>query len=117
GRFHALRRLFLFVCGGNTSRSPLAQAICNAEIARRLKVPLSALAGMGIQARSAGVSATPGQPMNKEARHALETLGITGFNHTACNLDLELVTRAETIFCMTEEYRQKVIEMFPAAAE
>ena len=54
--------------------------------------------------------------MNKEARHALETLGITGFNHTACNLDLELVTRAETIFCMTEEYRQKVIEMFPAVA-
>ncbi len=30
------QRLFLFVCGGNTSRSPMAQAICNDEIARLL---------------------------------------------------------------------------------
>jgi molybdate transport system ATP-binding protein len=115
-RFRALRRLFLFVCGGNTSRSPLAQAICNAELARRLKVPLSALDGMGIQAWSAGLSATPGQPISKEARYALEALGINGFNHNSCNLDLDLVMRAETIFCMTEQYRRKVVEMFPPAA-
>jgi molybdate transport system ATP-binding protein len=111
-----LRRLFLFVCGQNTSRSPLAEAICNAELARRLKVPLSALASMGIQAWSAGVSATPGQPMNEEVHDALETLGIVGFSHRSRSLDRHLVARAEAIFCVTEQYRQKVIEMFPAAA-
>jgi protein-tyrosine phosphatase len=111
-----LRRLFLFVCGRNTSRSPLAEAICNAELARRLKVPLSALATMGIQAWSAGISATPGQPMSQEAHHALQTLGITEFSHRSRSLDLDLVMRAEAIFCLTEQYRQKVIEMFPIAA-
>ena len=34
GRLSPAQRVFLFVCGGNTSRSPMAQAICNAEIAR-----------------------------------------------------------------------------------
>ena len=112
----ALRRLFLFVCGRNTSRSPIAEAICNAELARRLKIPLSALATVGIQAWSAGISAIPGQPMSEEAHHVLETLGITGFNHRSRSLDLDLVMRAEAIFCLTEQYRHKVIEMFPAAS-
>src|SRR4029453_14607782 len=37
------QRLFLFVCSGNTCRSPLAAAIANAEIATRLGIPYKAL--------------------------------------------------------------------------
>jgi ABC-type proline/glycine betaine transport system ATPase subunit len=36
-----LQRVYLFVCGENTSRSPVAQAICNSEVARLLKFPPS----------------------------------------------------------------------------
>ena len=40
--FDPLQRIFLFVCSGNTSRSPMAQAVCTAEIARRLGIPIDA---------------------------------------------------------------------------
>ena len=33
-----LQRVYLFVCGENTSRSPVAQAICNCEVARLLRL-------------------------------------------------------------------------------
>ncbi len=111
-----LQRLFLFVCGGNTSGSPLAQAICNAEIACRLKVPLPALRDTGIHALSAGLSATPGEPMSADAERALRQLGFDGFSHSSQNLTQELVAKAEAIFCMSEQQKWKVIQLFPAAA-
>src|ERR1041385_8599828 len=37
------QRLFLFVCSGNTCRSPMAAAIANAKIAERLGIPVKSL--------------------------------------------------------------------------
>jgi len=111
-----LQRLFVFVCSGNTSRSPMAQAICNAEIARRLGVSLEALDRVGIKAMSAGLSARSGEPLTAEAERALATLGMPDVQHRSGNLTRGLVQKAEVIFCMTEEQRQKVIALFPEAA-
>ncbi|MGH8508256.1 MAG: ATP-binding cassette domain-containing protein [Gammaproteobacteria bacterium] len=113
---NALQRLFVFVCRGNTSRSPMAQAICNAEIARRLKVPLEALGVGGIKAISAGLSAEAGAPMTPGARRALRQLGVPSFEHRSQNLSTELAAKAETIFCMTKQHQQMAIKMFPWAA-
>ncbi|HEV7786047.1 MAG TPA: ATP-binding cassette domain-containing protein, partial [Thermoanaerobaculia bacterium] len=66
----SLRRLFIFVCHGNTIRSPMAQAICNAEIAGRFGVPLASLDTLGIKALSAGLTAQPGEPIAVEAEQA-----------------------------------------------
>ena len=53
------RRLVLFVCGGNTGRSPIAAAIARAEVAG-----WEARAAEGIYATSAGVTvAAPGKPL------------------------------------------------------
>ena len=112
----ALQRLFLFVCGGNTIRSPMAQAICNALIAKRLKVPPESLPDIGIQALSAGISAHPGTPITNEAQHALRQIGIPSFQCTARKLDAEIVDKAETIFCMTAEQCKKLAALFPHAA-
>jgi molybdate transport system ATP-binding protein len=115
-RLNVLQRLFVFVCAGNTSRSPMAQAICNAEIARRLNLPVEALGTAGIQALSAGLSAEPGQLMTTEARHALGQLGVPVFEHRSANLTPDIVARAAAIFCMTGKQRELAIQMFPEAA-
>jgi inorganic phosphate transporter, PiT family len=108
-------RLFVFVCSGNTSRSPMAEAICNAEIARRLGVGVEALHHLGIAAMSAGLSAKPGLPMTPDARNALAALGIPSGDHRSRSLDADLVAKAEVVLCMTQEQRRAAVALFPAA--
>ena len=48
------QRMILFVCAGNTSRSPMAQALCNDEILRRVGIPrerLDQVPGLGHECR------------------------------------------------------------------
>lgn len=109
-----LRQLFLFVCSGNTCRSPMAAAIGNAEIAARLQIPFEALDKT--HALSAGVSARAGAPMTQEAQQALRLLNIPVVPHAARNLTVELAHQVGTIFCMTRAHREAVIDMIPSVA-
>jgi molybdate transport system ATP-binding protein len=115
-RLRAFQRLFVFICNRNTSRSPIAQALCNAEIARRLKLPQEALRETGICAVSAGLAANSGDSMAIEAQEALQDLKVPVPVHRAQNLSADLAAQAEFIFCMTESQRQTAMKMFPEAA-
>lgn len=114
--FNKLRRIFLFVCSGNTCRSPMAVAISKAEIAARLKIPFGNLDQACVQAISAGISAEVGAPMTPEARQALQELGFNPNGHRARNLTAELALQVEKIFCMTQAQRNAVGDLVPAAA-
>jgi molybdate transport system ATP-binding protein len=113
--FEALQRLFVFVCHGNTIRSPIAQAICNTEIAARLGVPLESLDRFGIKAVSAGLAAQPGASLAAEAEQALGAIGMPAVEHRSRNLTRAMAQRAEVIFCMTEKQRTEVTTRFPEA--
>ena len=109
-------RIFLFVCSGNTCRSPMAAAITNAEIATRLKIPFESLETVNVRALSAGISAKVGAPLTDEAQQVLRSLNVPVGPHAARNLSPELADQAEMIFCMTSAHRQAVIEMIPSVA-
>jgi protein-tyrosine-phosphatase len=109
-------RLFLFVCSGNTCRSPMAAAIANAEIAARLGIAYEALETVNVRALSAGVTARVGAPLTDEASEVLRSLSVPVKPHAARNLTPELAERAELIFCMTKAQRQAVVEMLPSVA-
>ncbi len=110
------QRLFLFVCSGNTCRSPMAAAIANAEIAARFGVPFKALETVNVRAISAGVSARVGSPITTEAQEVLTSLSVPVQPHAARNLTPELAAEAELIFCMTSSVRNAVVEMLPSVA-
>ena len=110
------QRLFLFVCSGNTCRSPMAAAIANAEIAARLRVSIDAPQTVNVRAMSAGLSARVGEPLTDEAQEALRTLSVQFAPHAARNLTLELAQQAEMIFCMTSAQRDVLVKMLPAVA-
>jgi len=109
-------RLFLFVCSGNTCRSPMAAAIANAEMAARMRVSLDKLQTVNARAMSAGVSARVGEPLTAEAQDALRSLNVPVEPHAARSLTPEMAQQAEMIFCMTDAVREAVIQMFPAVA-
>lgn len=110
------QRLFLFVCSGNTCRSPMAAAIANAEIAARLGIPSSALETVNVRALSAGVSAKVGAPLTPEAQEVLHSLSVPVQPHAARNLTPELAAEAELIFCMTKAHRKAVVDLLPSVA-
>lgn len=104
--------VLLFVCGGNTSRSPMAAALASAELAN----------GHGPatwQVTSAGVSVeAPGAPLSPEAAVVLRELGIVPPNdHGSRALTAELCGNGtEAVYCMTSAQRDAVIAMAPDAA-
>jgi protein-tyrosine-phosphatase len=110
------QRLFLFVCSGNTCRSPMAANIANAEIAARLGIPFESLETVNVRALSAGVTARVGAPLTEEAAEVLRSLSVPVQPHAARSLTRELADEAEVIFCMTSAHRQAVVEMLPSVA-
>lgn len=65
----------LFVCTGNTCRSPMAEVIFNAIAAER---------GLPFVARSAGIATVSGQPASENAQKAVAEIGLdlSGFKTT-----------------------------------
>jgi len=109
GQQPASRRL-LFVCGGNTARSPMAEAFARAELARAK--------ARGWAAGSAGVSAhSPGAPMAEAAVATLHRLGVPVHSHRSRQLTPELCRDSVAVYCMTSEQRQAAMTLAPDAGD
>lgn len=98
----------LFVCTGNTCRSPMAEALL-----RRLASDLNA----SIEVKSAGVAALTGQPMAAYAAEALAKYGVNGEEFRSSEVTGELVEWADVILTMTTGHKRHLLERFPAAAD
>lgn len=86
----------VFVCTGNTCRSPMAEAALRAELKRR-KI-------RWFTVQSAGLRAETGAPMAENAQAALREAGIAyaeGFR--ARQLTQKLAKEAYAVICMTRE--------------
>lgn len=102
-----LERTILFVCTGNTCRSPMAQAI------GRDMLDKQSHEGVTTHVASAGVAAGNGMPATQEAIDALETMGITLQDHQSRQLTLDMIDQAEVIYTMTPSHAQAIMTMAP----
>lgn len=96
----------LFVCTGNTCRSPMAEGLMKAVVGVENNVHVS----------SAGVAAMPGQGASRETRDILKDkkADLKGFKSRA--VDEELLSRASIIVAMTESHAAVVKRFFPNCA-
>ena len=83
----------LFVCTGNTCRSPMAQALF-ARYAREK--------GLDAVADSAGLAALPGAPASANAVAALAEVGEDLSAHRAKPVTRELLDAADRVYCMSQ---------------
>lgn len=114
GRIHVLREealardailaraatLALFVCSGNTCRSPMAEAIARDRWARALGIEAHELVNHGFLVASAGTSAMPGMPASDHSLVAMAEVGVDLNSHRSRAAEPALLARASHVFCM-----------------
>lgn len=110
------RMLIVFVCTGNTCRSPLAEAMMRRHLADRLGVPPDELEGRGVAVASAGVAAAVGSPASPETVEVLRQRGITADAHSAQQLTEHLVRQADLLVAMTPSHLESIHSLWPDAA-
>lgn len=86
----------LFVCTGNTCRSPMAEAFAREEVGRR--------GWRNVEVRSAGVAARPGSVATPEACAAMERRGLDLASHASAMLTPALVQWADLVLAMSHSH-------------
>ncbi|MDD2213760.1 MAG: hypothetical protein PHR21_04370 [Oscillospiraceae bacterium] len=88
----------LFVCTGNTCRSPLAMFMLRSLLADRQIRPEQC------RAESAGLAVTPGQHMSQPAVACLpESVQPQALAYEAQQIDARRLSAADWVFCMTKQ--------------
>lgn len=91
----------LFVCTGNTCRSPMAEVIF-----RNLSYDL------GIEACSRGIIVLFPEPSNPKAELVLKNHDMNLENHVATQLTREDITDKTLVLTMTESHKAKILEEY-----
>ena len=120
------KEIILFVCTGNTCRSPMASALLN-DMATKgplvLRGPDSVRPLGKIEAVSAGLSVFPGMPISDEAVRALETRGILSTQqnpyklHRARAVDEAMMRRADVVIGISKSHASALMLRFPECAD
>ncbi|XZE19005.1 Sua5/YciO/YrdC/YwlC family protein [Pirellulaceae bacterium SH449] len=104
----------LFVCTGNTCRSPMAQAMMNRKIEEKFSKQFGAR-DLPIYAISAGVAAYGGDPASPGAQQAIKKYRASLDKHQSNQLTMELVDQADLILTMGSRHKHVIMSQWPAA--
>jgi protein-tyrosine phosphatase len=99
----------LFVCSGNTCRSPLAEAIARSVLPSRV--------GFDVEVGSAGTSASGGSPASSYSLEVARDHGLDLSSHRARALSAALIQHADLIVTMGVRHRDTVGELDPDSLE
>ena len=105
--------LVVFVCTGNTCRSPLAEALCKRQLADRLGCPEAELPARGFFVLSAGMSAMMGAPAAAEAVAVARDYGADLSAHQSQPLTADLAAQADYLVAMTGGHLLALADQFP----
>ncbi|QSO51058.1 low molecular weight protein arginine phosphatase [Alicyclobacillus curvatus] len=98
----------LFVCTGNTCRSPMAAAMARAKIAEL---------GLPWTVSSAGLGAAEGLPMSAMSAQALTRRHIPLPKHKSTMIRQDIIESADVILCMTNSHTRELQRQYPKFAE
>jgi protein-tyrosine-phosphatase len=104
----------LFVCSGNTCRSPMAKELFTRFLSCREGGSLA----YEYQASSAGIWAADGLPASPEALEVMgEEYAIDLSGHRSRRLNQELVDEADLILVMTRDHYHQMVERYQSSRD
>jgi protein-tyrosine-phosphatase len=106
-------RSVLFVCTGNTCRSPLAEALCKRLLADRLGCDPGELEARGYAVQSAGIAAWPGDEASPPAVAIGPEFGIDLAAHRSRLVDAALLAAATDVIAVTHGHAAALALRFP----
>ena len=92
----------VFVCTGNTCRSPMAEVLLKKELELR--------SWKGITVSSAGIKAKRGDTINPKSAQVLYENGLEAENFKATKVTDRVLRDANAIVCMTESQRDYLLD-------
>jgi len=105
----------LFVCTGNTCRSPMGEYFCKKYISKKLECNVDELEKKGYKVLSAGVFGIDGAPASSEVVEVCRHKGIDVGGHRSSFLTPEKVEESDIVFAMTRRHIDSVVNMCPQA--
>jgi tRNA threonylcarbamoyl adenosine modification protein (Sua5/YciO/YrdC/YwlC family) len=108
-RLSAVR--IVFVCTGNTCRSPMAQAFAKKYVANKMSCKVDEIEVSGYIVESFGISAYDGCPASREAVNVLLNKGLSLGNHRSRLLTRQAIRQADWIFAMGQHHRDAILAM------
>ena len=110
-------RQILFVCTGNTCRSPMAAALFRKHLAAKLGTSPEDLGQLGYRILSAGTFAANGDGASENAVKILEEMGCQELPHRSRNITPELLQSADRIYTLAMSHYQLIASAAPGVTE
>ncbi|HLD36418.1 MAG TPA: L-threonylcarbamoyladenylate synthase [Planctomycetota bacterium] len=110
-------KMVVFVCSGNTCRSPMAMGLFRKMITDRLKTSVSGLEEKGYKIISAGTSAIYNSPASGAAVEIMKEKGVDIKGHLSQPVTLSMLEEADEIYVMTKGHLTTLKEWAPLISE
>jgi len=107
---------FLFICTGNTCRSPMGEGMFRKYLAEKLHCEVDHLEKIGYKVSSAGMMDLANSPASAEAIAACAAKEIDIKAHRNRALSRKLIEDSDFIFGMSQMHCERVIALSPEAA-
>jgi protein-tyrosine phosphatase len=107
----------LFVCTGNSCRSPIAELLCCRYLSRALGCEENKLLEHGYRVISAGTAAFPGGRASQQAIDAMKEEGYDLSEHQTQSATPDMVDHATWVIALARRHQESITSLMPNAAD